>query len=84
MCRLAITVAKVATNDTEPGLVDVNGSLRAYFDEFGIDAFLMRPDYYVYGVVPTGGRIADLIDQVGLHIPPMVSASEMTTAVSNR
>lgn len=84
LARLAITVASLTANDTERGLVDIDGTLQAYLDEFAIDAFIMRPDYYVYGVTPAGGRIGDLIDELGQDIPPMVGDPAQEIAVSGR
>ncbi|MDB5577572.1 MAG: hypothetical protein JWR80_2748 [Bradyrhizobium sp.] len=51
-------------------IVDHDGLYGRYFDETGIDAILVRPDFYVFGAVDPGqtadGLLIDLADQLGL------------------
>jgi 3-(3-hydroxy-phenyl)propionate hydroxylase len=48
------------------GFEDVDGTYIAWFDEWGVDAVLIRPDLYVYGTVASGASapavaVADLV-----------------------
>lgn len=60
-------VVTVAFGADAPGIVpfdDVDGSYRYWFDEWDADAVLVRPDFYVYGVVAAGdggGELAALV-----------------------
>lgn len=44
------------------GFQDVDGTYRTWFDEGGVDAILVRPDFYVYGTVASDD--ADPVDAV--------------------
>lgn len=44
------------------GLVDVDGSYRAWLDQLGCDAVLMRPDFYVYGGARSALELDRLLD----------------------
>lgn len=67
--RLDVTIVPVRDNGTGLGYIDVNGTLSEYFDEYGIDAFLIRPDYYVYGVTPAGSTPAGILDDLRSDVP---------------
>ncbi len=48
-----LKVVKVVPNGTAPGeggIEDTSGELAAWFDRYGCDCVLVRPDFYVYGV----------------------------------
>ena len=56
---------------------DADGVYRAFLDEQGVDAYITRPDWYVFGAVQAD-QLADLVDELGelLHVRvrPTVSA----------
>lgn len=58
-------------------VVDVEGTHTAWLDALDADAVLVRPDLYVFGVLPRGGQLAtlldDLFDQLHLTAPQPVS-----------
>jgi 3-(3-hydroxy-phenyl)propionate hydroxylase len=49
----------------------------AFLDAQGVDAYLTRPDWYVFGAVQAD-RLADLVDELGellrVRVRPAVSA----------
>lgn len=62
--RIKCRIVALAPAD-EPGSVgDVDGTYTAFFDEHGIDGFLARPDFYVFGVVGAGGSAASIVDDL--------------------
>jgi 2-polyprenyl-6-methoxyphenol hydroxylase-like FAD-dependent oxidoreductase len=48
---------------TQPGriLLDVSGKYRRFFDEHGVKAIVVRPDYYVFGAVKTLSALQVLV-----------------------
>ena len=58
---------------TPQGVRDVDGRLTAWLTEHGVDAVLVRPDFYVFGSSPNAaelpGLLDDLRDQLQLSFP---------------
>jgi 3-(3-hydroxy-phenyl)propionate hydroxylase len=68
----------VLDDPADPDAVDdVDGTYRAFLDAHGVDAYLTRPDWYVFGAVQAAD-LAALVDELGelLHVRvrPAVSA----------
>lgn len=48
-----------------PGIAkDITWAYERYFEQNGIAAFLMRPDFYVYGVATTLDQVGSLVDSL--------------------
>jgi 2-polyprenyl-6-methoxyphenol hydroxylase-like FAD-dependent oxidoreductase len=54
--------------DGPDNVVDINESYRGYFTEQGVEAVLVRPDYYIYGAVADRDELDALIGRFGRHI----------------
>ncbi|MFW7348378.1 MAG: bifunctional 3-(3-hydroxy-phenyl)propionate/3-hydroxycinnamic acid hydroxylase [Pigmentiphaga sp.] len=54
------------------GIGDVTGKLGCFLDDHAIDAYLVRPDGYLFGSIPRGGALTDMLDALGKSIPPAV------------
>lgn len=67
----AQTVGITADADkTVPGrvLFDVSGKYRQFFDEHGVKAILVRPDYYVFGAVKTLSALSGLVANLSTRL----------------
>lgn len=55
-------------------LFDVSGKYRLFFDDHGVRAFIVRPDYYVFGAVKTLSAlpvlVTDLVSRLSLTEAP--------------
>ena len=52
------------------GAVDTDGAYTGFLDAKGLDAIVVRPDFYVFGGIRHGGDINDVLAQLGeqLHL----------------
>jgi 2-polyprenyl-6-methoxyphenol hydroxylase-like FAD-dependent oxidoreductase len=59
--------------DGPDGVRDVHGVYRTYLADAGVDAVLVRPDFYVFGAVgqhcSLDDLLADLAERMALHLP---------------
>jgi 2-polyprenyl-6-methoxyphenol hydroxylase-like FAD-dependent oxidoreductase len=62
---IAATVLWLGDGDEEGSFRDPTGRTRAFFDEFGVAAVVVRPDYYVAGAVAELAELSDLIQELG-------------------
>ncbi|GAB2850682.1 bifunctional 3-(3-hydroxy-phenyl)propionate/3-hydroxycinnamic acid hydroxylase [Microbacterium insulae] len=46
-----IAVVALGGSEEDGAFIDVNGTYGSWFDEWDVDAVLVRPDFYVYGTV---------------------------------
>jgi 3-(3-hydroxy-phenyl)propionate hydroxylase len=65
----------VTPEDDEPELaLDITWAYERYFDKEGIAAFLMRPDFYLFGTVATLDEVPAMVDalraQLGMAAAP--------------
>lgn len=54
--------------DSKDSLVDVEGKYAAYFKEHGIEALVVRPDFYVYAGVPELNGLNEIIETLQTQI----------------
>ena len=75
---LDVTVASLDP-DAPGGVRDIDGRLTAWLGEHGVHAVLVRPDFYVFGSVPSAEGLPALLDdlrsQLQLHTPTTAGAS---------
>lgn len=71
MQRLDIKALHLAAEaDESPRAIrDVTGKLEQFLDANGIDAYLARPDGYLFGSVPRAGDLGRLLDALDRSIP---------------
>jgi 2-polyprenyl-6-methoxyphenol hydroxylase-like FAD-dependent oxidoreductase len=62
---IAATVLWLGDGDEEGSFRDPTGRTRTFFDEFGVVAVVVRPDYYVAGAVAELADLSDLIQELG-------------------
>jgi 3-(3-hydroxy-phenyl)propionate hydroxylase len=58
-------------------LLDVSGKYRQFFDEHGVEAIIVRPDYYIFGGVKTLEELPMLLSDLVSRL----SVDERTEAV---
>ncbi|WP_327116255.1 bifunctional 3-(3-hydroxy-phenyl)propionate/3-hydroxycinnamic acid hydroxylase [Nocardia sp. NBC_01730] len=64
---LGCTVA-VIDDPTDPDAIeDIDGVYRAFLDAAGTDAYIMRPDWYIFGVA-ADGAIGELVDELAARL----------------
>lgn len=64
LAKLGAIVAEVVppASDADPdAVVDIDGAYARYFDEYGLDAVLNRPDFYVFGGVESIDSLGSLV-----------------------
>lgn len=59
---VGVTIATTAPG-TSASFDERDDSYRSFFAEHGVDAFISRPDFHLFGAVPAG-RLGDLVDQL--------------------
>jgi 2-polyprenyl-6-methoxyphenol hydroxylase-like FAD-dependent oxidoreductase len=64
--RLGTVFAHIAPEGGDA--VDVDGAYAAYFDERGIEAVIMRPDFYVYGAAAALAGLPALADDLARRL----------------
>ncbi len=64
--RFDIVVADFGPNS---GTVDLDGTYASWFDRLGVDAVLIRPDFYVFGTASQSG-VATLVSAAGDLLGP--------------
>jgi 3-(3-hydroxy-phenyl)propionate hydroxylase len=63
IAALDVTVASL--DPAAPrGVGDVDGRLTAWLADHGVDAVLVRPDFYVFGSCPSVGELPELLDDL--------------------
>jgi 3-(3-hydroxy-phenyl)propionate hydroxylase len=69
----------VTTAERDGLATDIRWTYDRYFDDHGVVAFLMRPDFYVFGTVTkledVSGMVDDLRTQLGFQVPHAVGAA---------
>jgi flavoprotein hydroxylase len=68
---LGAVIAELAPQDapaTDGAVIDVDGRYAQYFAEHGIHAIIIRPDFYVFGVVEQLERLPELVDELLLQL----------------
>jgi hypothetical protein len=61
----ALDVTVASLDPTAPGGVgDLDDRLTAWMTEHGVDAVLVRPDFYVFGCAPSMNALPELLDDL--------------------
>jgi 2-polyprenyl-6-methoxyphenol hydroxylase-like FAD-dependent oxidoreductase len=69
------SVIWIADAPTEPGgFADPTGAIRAFFDEAGAAAMVVRPDHYVAGVAADLSELSGVLAELGLKLSLRSSA----------
>ena len=65
-------IVHISNEENTDTVYDLNGKYAAYFNEKGLDAVIVRPDFYTFVGVPTleelPGIVDDLISQLHLKV----------------
>jgi 3-(3-hydroxy-phenyl)propionate hydroxylase len=64
LSQIDCTVAVVDDPTSADSVTDIDGVYGAFLDANGVDAYIMRPDWYVFGAV-SGDAIGDLVSELG-------------------
>lgn len=67
--QVGCAVAVLDDASSAHAVTDVDGAYGAFLDAHGVDAYLMRPDWYVFGAA-SGDAVGDLVSELGalLHL----------------
>jgi 3-(3-hydroxy-phenyl)propionate hydroxylase len=69
LAQIGCSVAVIDDPSSDDAIVDVDGVYGAFLDANGVDAYIMRPDWYVFGAV-SGDNVGALVSELGalLHL----------------
>src|SRR5262249_22360986 len=67
LTRIGCTIAVLDDPDDPDAVTDLDGVYHALLDEHGADAYITRPDWYVFGVAAEAALPA-LVDELGLRL----------------
>ncbi len=79
--RGVATVAFGGVDGDVAAFTDVDGTYQVWFDEWAVDAVLVRPDFYVYGAVASGST--DASHEVARLAQSFLEAIEPTAAMTS-
>lgn len=89
-----VVIAAKGSDAGSAAVVDLDDKFLPYMAQHGIETMLVRPDFYLYGAVPTAGEVNALVDDLesdlqrhGLHrtthdAPPARPATTLEAAAS--
>ncbi|MFC4022308.1 bifunctional 3-(3-hydroxy-phenyl)propionate/3-hydroxycinnamic acid hydroxylase [Oceanobacillus longus] len=69
LTEIEATFIEVSTIDErkKDSIVDINGKYTAYFRENNIEAFIVRPDYYIFGSTSDVSKVSLLVEDLSIQ-----------------
>jgi 3-(3-hydroxy-phenyl)propionate hydroxylase len=64
LTELPATLASFGEGDSSDRFEDIDGSFGKFFDEHGVEAILVRPDFTTFGGVPSLDEVPALVDSL--------------------
>lgn len=64
LIRLGTNFVEFSANGKSGNAHDLDGKLSAFFDRHGIDALLVRPDFYIFGAVKDVSSLPSCVDRL--------------------